>query len=322
MHEKEKTKLHRKLLSWYTQNGRHDLPWRRTNNIYHIYISEIMLQQTQVLRVAQEYYPKFLRHFKTLKELAEASEESIHALWSGLGYYSRATNLHKTAQITGGQLPTEYKELLKLPGIGRYTASALCSFGYNQPLPVVDTNIKRVIMRLFGLRNPAEKIVWEKATLLLNIAEPKAHNLALMDLGALICTPKHPNCSLCPLATFCQAKEQPHDYSITKQSKSIFLELFLGVYIKEKKVAFTVSKGPMYKGLLVLPECEAVQSRHIGSFRHSYTKYRLKVNLYHLQKPPHEALTYLFVEEALNAHISSLTKKALKLLLKEYPSMR
>jgi len=119
----------KKLLEWYELNGRHTLPWRNTTDIYHIYLSEIMLQQTQVNRVRDEYYPQFLQKFPTLKSLGEADIDEVLAAWSGLGYYSRARNLHKTAQLTQGKLPREYKELIKLPGIGSYTASAICSFG-------------------------------------------------------------------------------------------------------------------------------------------------------------------------------------------------
>ena len=132
-------------MQWYETNGRHDLPWRNTDDVYHIYLSEIMLQQTQVNRVRDEYYPQFLEKFPSLEVLANAEQDEVLTAWSGLGYYSRARNLHKTAIASPNSLPSIEQELIKLPGIGRYTASAICSFGHNQKIPVVDTNIARVV---------------------------------------------------------------------------------------------------------------------------------------------------------------------------------
>jgi A/G-specific adenine glycosylase len=158
--------IHTQLLYWYKKDGRHHLPWRNTTNIYHIYLSEIMLQQTQVNRVMEEYYPNFIEKFPTLEELANAKEEEVLAAWSGLGYYSRARNLHKTAKQVKNKMPNEYKSLLVLPGIGKYTASAICSFGYHQSIVVVDTNIARVIRRFFALNDTNEKDVEKKANIL------------------------------------------------------------------------------------------------------------------------------------------------------------
>ncbi len=310
---KNRQRIHQTIQRWYRDHARHDLPWRNTDDIYHVYLSEVMLQQTQVNRVKEEYYPKFLKRFPTLKSLAEAPLEEVHSLWSGLGYYSRATNLHKTAKLTGGQLPKTQKELIKLPGIGRYTASAICCFGYGQAVPVVDTNIKRVLKRFFALDAPGENDIWKKAEELLDISCPKEYNLALMDIGSAICTPKSPQCSHCPLEAWCKGKSAPELYTTVKKSESVFMELFYGIYEKENKIAFTKSKGPMYKGLLVLPECDPIEENLIGSFRHAYTKYRLKVHLYKLEEQPKEVESFLTLEDALCAHISSLTKKALML---------
>ncbi|MDQ7059837.1 MAG: hypothetical protein Q9M43_01345 [Sulfurimonas sp.] len=151
------------LLDWYEKQARLSLPWRTTTNIYHIYLSEIMLQQTQVSRVEAEYYPRFLQRFPTLLSLSRASIEEVNALWSGLGYYRRAKNLHATAQLSPAGLPSTMSELMQLPGIGKYTASAICSFGYKQTLSVVDTNIKRVLKRYFAQEIPSDKEVWQLA---------------------------------------------------------------------------------------------------------------------------------------------------------------
>ena len=301
-----------RLLAWYEKNGRHNLPWRKSDNIYHIYLSEIMLQQTQVNRVRDEFYPQFLEKFPTLKALAAAKEEDVLAAWSGLGYYSRARNLHKTAKLTQDDFPTEYKELLKLPGIGSYTASALCAFGYHQNVVVIDTNIKRVLKRLHALPNPSEKELAKKAERLLNDKEPRAHNLALMDLGSLICTPKKPKCQECPLHEQCQGKEQPQLYSQTKKTKYETMELFYAISTKENKIALTQAGGNMYKGMLELPSCDPIDENFITSFKHSYTKYRLTVKLYKVEEPSGDELIWKSFNELHTLPISSLTKKALK----------
>ena len=299
------------LLKWYETNGRHELPWRNTTDIYHIYLSEIMLQQTQVNRVRDEYYPHFLAKFPTLKALGEAPLEDVLSAWSGLGYYSRARNLHKTAQLTQGKLPSEYKELLKLPGIGSYTASAICSFGYRQSITVVDTNIARVIKRFYALLDANPKSIDAHAAKLLNHKESRAHNLALMDLGSLICLPKNPKCSLCPLREQCQGKTEPELYTQTKKTKYESLELFYGICIKDDKVALTQTEGSMYKGMLELPSIEPLEEDFLRSFKHSYTKYRLTVNLYHLEEIEKECI-WIAMDELHKAPISSLVKKALQ----------
>jgi len=185
----------RKLLHWFSQHGRHDLPWRRTNDPYRIYVSEIMLQQTQVERVVQKY-GSFLQKFPTLQALKEASDEELLAAWSGLGYYRRALAMKSVAKLVD-ELPEDTKELQKLPGIGRYTAHAIASFAYGKAVPVVDVNIERVLRRCFAIEG-GQKEVWQKAQEFLDHSHPKAHNLALMDLGALVCMP-NPACDLCPL---------------------------------------------------------------------------------------------------------------------------
>jgi len=306
--------MQQSLLKWYKEHGRHALPWRNTKNIYHIYLSEIMLQQTQVSRVRDEFYPHFLKKFPTLKALAAAKEEEVLAAWSGLGYYSRARNLHKTAKLTQENFPTEYKELLKLPGIGSYTASAVCAFGYHQNVVVIDTNIKRVLRRFYALLNPSEKELAKKAEKLLNHKEPRAHNLALMDLGSLLCLPKNPACETCPLSRSCQGKTEPELYSQTKKRQYESMELFYAICVREGKIALTQASGNMYKGMLELPSCDPIEENYISSFKHAYTKYRLTVNLYEVEELPEHELLWKSFDELHTLPISSLTKKALKLL--------
>ena len=303
--------VHTKLLHWFEKHGRHDLPWRKTDNIYHIYLSEVMLQQTQVNRVMEEYYPKFLERFPTLAVLADASLEDVLSLWSGLGYYSRAKNLHECAKICQTTLPDDFKELQKLPGIGRYTASAICSFGYNKCLPVVDTNIKRVLIRLFALQNQSDKTIWEKAEAFLNHKHPKEHNLALMDLGSMICTPKAPKCDVCPLSDFCQGSERAEKLIQVKKKEYITMDLFFGINIQDGKIAMTPSKNGMYKGMLVLPQVDPIEENFLGSYKHSYTKYRLNVKLYKSDYIP-EDVVWVDLEGFLEGHYPSLVKKAAK----------
>jgi len=300
---------HKTLLQWYNKEGRHNLPWRNTTNIYHIYLSEIMLQQTQVNRVQEFYYPKFLKLFPTLQMLSQATQEEVLSAWSGLGYYSRARNLHKTAQLLDKRLPNSIKELKKLPGIGEYTASAICSFGFEQPVCVVDTNIARVIKRFFALISPTAFNLRSQATIFLNQEFTRAHNLALMDLGSLICLPKNPNCKECPLSSQCLGKNEPEFYTKKIKKEYINMDLFLGVFIQNNKIALQVSKKNMYKNMLVLPSIEPLDEKFLGVFKHSYTKYRLDVYLYKFSAPK-EKFVWLDLDKFDEAPISSLTKKA------------
>lgn len=303
------------LLAWYETNGRHDLPWRNTENIYHVYLSEIMLQQTQVNRVRDEYYPQFLEKFPSLKALADAEPQEVLAAWSGLGYYSRARNLHATAKLCQESLPQTLEELKKLPGIGEYTASAICSFGHHQNVAVVDTNISRALKRFFALLNPSHVTLTKFAREFVNSEHSRAHNLALMDLGSLVCLPKNPNCKECPLQEKCLGKSEPELYTQTKKTEYESLELFYGVCIQNNKIALTHVTGNMYKGMLELPSVEPMEDEYLGSFKHSYTKYRLKVNLYRISEP-HVTIIWKDINELENAPISSLTKKAQKFFSK------
>jgi A/G-specific adenine glycosylase len=201
------------VLSWYSQHAR-DLPWRKTKDPYKIWLSEIILQQTRVSQ-GLPYYQKFIEHFPTVQHLASAVQEEVLLLWQGLGYYSRARNLHACAQkvVTDfdGDFPASYKELLSLPGIGPYTAAAIASFAFDLPYPAVDGNLIRVFSRLFGVyhvpNSPAsQKEVQRIASELMEGAPPATFNQAMMEMGAMMCTPKKPQCELCPVYEHCYAK--------------------------------------------------------------------------------------------------------------------
>ena len=203
-------KARESLLSWYAKAGR-DLPWRKGCDPYDIWVSEIMLQQTQVKTVIP-YYLRWLAQFPTIEQLAKADLQQVLKAWEGLGYYTRARNLHRAAQEVvqhhGGVFPTELEDVLALPGIGRTTAGGILSAAFNQPLAILDGNVKRVLARLVALPVPPAKAtnqLWELSETLLDREHPKDFNQALMDLGATICTPKHPNCPSCPWIPYCQA---------------------------------------------------------------------------------------------------------------------
>ena len=203
------------LLKWYLQNKR-DLPWRNTTNPYYIWLSEVMLQQTRVAQ-GTPYFLKFTTVFPTVFDLAKAHEEDVLKLWQGLGYYSRARNLHKTAQFVAfelnGKFPDTYEKLLKLKGIGTYTAAAIASFSYNEAVPVVDGNVFRVLSRYFDIETDISSSEAKKEfTVLANELLPKdkanVFNQAIMEFGALQCVPKSPDCSNCVLNDCCLALQK------------------------------------------------------------------------------------------------------------------
>ena len=203
------------LLQWYLHHKR-DLPWRNTTDPYPIWLSEIMLQQTRVAQ-GMSYFYSFTETFPTVFDLANAPEEQVLKLWQGLGYYSRARNLHKTAQVVANELygvfPNNYKELLKLKGIGEYTAAAIASFAYNEVVPVVDGNVFRVLSRVFDIETdiasaPAKKQFTELAQELIPKNNPALFNQAIMEFGALQCVPKNPKCEICIFNDKCLALQK------------------------------------------------------------------------------------------------------------------
>jgi A/G-specific adenine glycosylase len=206
--------LQSRLLNWYNKNKR-TLPWRDHPDAYAIWVSEIMLQQTRVETVIS-YFEKWMQLFPTVQTLADASERDVLNAWEGLGYYSRARNLHKAAKMMvseyGGRLPRDMDELIKLPGIGRYTVGAIASIAFDMDEPALDGNLKRVYARLFDLEEPVdspkgEKLLWDIARENLPKGRAGDFNQALMDLGATICIPKNPRCLICPLMAICRARE-------------------------------------------------------------------------------------------------------------------
>ena len=206
-----------RLLSWYDGNRR-DLPWRQDRDPYRVWLSEIMLQQTRVSAVL-EHYRRFLLRFPTVQKLASAREASVLAAWSGLGYYRRARMMHAAAKVIvkrhDGRFPVTIAELRALPGVGRYTAAAIASIVFNTPAAVVDGNVERVLGRVFGTALAGEPL-WQAAEALLSRRRPGDFNQAMMELGALVCLPRQPRCSICPVFNLCATRGKPES-----QEKSI-----------------------------------------------------------------------------------------------------
>lgn len=226
-------KISTSIISWYKDHKR-DLPWRDTTDPYQIWLSEIILQQT---RVAQglPYFLKFVEHFPTIRQLAEASEEEVLTLWQGLGYYSRARNMHYTAMYVSNQLngkfPETYSKILKLKGVGEYTAAAISSFAFGLPYPVLDGNVYRVLARLFGIEAPIDKphgqrIFKETLNSIFDDKNPALWNQAVMEFGAMMCTPKKPNCKECPVSQHCEALKNDKVYKLPyKEGKTKVIEV-------------------------------------------------------------------------------------------------
>ena len=253
--------LVRALLDWFGTNAR-DLPWRRTSDPYAIWISEIMLQQTQVGTVIP-YWERWLRALPDIATLAAASPEKVLKLWEGLGYYSRARNLQAAAQEIvarhGGKFPREFAAILELPGIGRYTAGAISSIAFHQPAPILDGNVIRVLTRLFGIReNPREKQtnekLWELAQQLVILASEAGQggtacshlNQSLMELGALVCTPRQPQCPLCPLRAQCAAlREGIVDQLPNLGKRAAATPRFVTAFVVERTGKFLVRQRPV-----------------------------------------------------------------------------
>lgn len=305
--------LRRALLAWFRAEAR-ELPWRRTKDPYRIWLSEIMLQQTRVDQ-GLPYYERFLAAFPDIFALARASEDQVLKAWEGLGYYTRARNLHRTAkriaEDCGGVFPRQAEMLLMLPGIGRYTAGAIASIAFGERVPVLDGNVKRVLARLFDVAesiddSATEKRLWDLAGRLVPQKDPGDFNQAMMELGARICTPKKPDCAGCPLSRWCAARaaDTVHERPIRSGKKAVpHKEIVVAVIEREGK--FLIGRRPpegLLGGLWEFPggklekgeshqqalvrECKeelGVVVRPgglIATVRHAYTHFRVTLNVY------------------------------------------
>jgi A/G-specific adenine glycosylase len=280
--------LHRNLLAWYAREAR-DLPWRQTQDPYAITVAEFMLQQTQVVTVLP-YYTNWLASLPTVQALADAPETTVLSLWQGLGYYSRARNLHRLARVVlsehGGQFPRDYTALRQLPGIGEYTANAILAFAYDLSAPVVDGNIARVLTRWFDysgtidstagktwLRESAQALQPKKSS-------PRSWNSAVMELGATLCRAGKPDCLLCPVRPACRAEQPENLPRKAPRPATTYLEETRGLFRREGSILLVESPGPRWKGLWRLPEISPDPAETpLASCVYPITRYRITLNL-------------------------------------------
>jgi A/G-specific adenine glycosylase len=319
------------LLRWFARHAR-DLPWRRTRDPYAIWVSEIMLQQTQV-KTVMPYWSRWMKELPTLQTLARATPAKIHKLWEGLGYYTRVRNMQKAARLIlarhGGEFPTDFDQVLELPGIGRYTAGAVCSIAFNQPRPILDGNVIRVLTRVFGIDgDPKEKAVNARLWGLAGQLVTEAHRLgrargrddainrhpgesflcsqlnqSLMELGALVCTPRTPRCADCPLARRCFARKHARTEELprltprqppTRRRFVAFVVEQHGRFLVQQRPADVVNahlwefpnveiapdeSNPSAAGGTALGFTPAA-THQLCSLRHSITRYRIQLDVF------------------------------------------
>lgn len=285
------------VLNWYADHGRHDLPWQNTKDAYRIWVSEIMLQQTQVITVIP-YYQRFMQRFASIADLAQAPTDEVLHLWTGLGYYARARNLHKTAQIIHqdyqGEFPASFDQVLALPGIGRSTAGAILAFSSQQHFAILDGNVKRVLARFYEVegwygKKAVEKQLWQLAEANTPKDGVDKYTQAIMDLGATVCTRSKPNCEACPLISDCLAHknqrtgELPHGKpKKTKPVKSTYMLL-----VKNEQDEFLLKQNPpsgIWGSLWCPPQFEDLKQqadyeviKHLPVLRHTFSHYHLDI---------------------------------------------
>jgi A/G-specific adenine glycosylase len=306
------------LIDWQKQHGRHQLPWQGTRDAYRIWLSEIMLQQTQVATVIP-YYARFLNSFPDVAALAAAPTETVMAHWSGLGYYTRARNLHRCAQQVvsnhAGRFPSDPETLASLPGIGKSTAAAIAAFAYGARAAILDGNVKRVFCRVFGVEGfpgqaAVEKHLWQRAEAMLPEREIEAYTQGLMDLGATLCTRTRPACDRCPMQSRCiaHASGRTSELPARKPKKAIPEKSTVMLVVVHKGEILMEQRPPegIWGGLLSLPELNRLSSENsdvdldeqlalalssfgdideimmLSSFVHGFTHYRLSVMPVHV----------------------------------------
>lgn len=337
-----------RLITWQKQHGRHDLPWQNTTDPYAIWVSEIMLQQTQVAAVIG-YYSRFMQRFPTIAALSEASQDEVLQYWSGLGYYSRARNLHNAAQTImdehGGEFPQDFETIQTLSGIGRSTAAAIASFAFNQVQTILDGNVKRVLTRHFAIEGwpgtpKIEKELWLLAEQLLPQTDMVAYTQGLMDLGATLCTRSKPQCARCPLTASCAALQQQRVTQLpaakprkaTPEKNTTMLVLLEGDNVMLEKRPSTGIWG----GLWSFPELETdsdyinIAQRRFGvsvqpaaalpGLSHAFTHFKLHITPQPLtvtKRNPQAGepgTVWLNIEDAISAAIPTPVRKILQSL--------
>jgi len=337
-----------RLITWQKQYGRHDLPWQNTADPYAIWVSEIMLQQTQVSAVIG-YYSKFMQRFPDIAALADATQDEVLQHWSGLGYYSRARNLHNAAQTImdehGGRFPQDFAAIQTLSGIGRSTAAAIASFAFNQVQTILDGNVKRVLARHFAIEGwpgtpKIEKELWSLADTLLPKTDMIAYTQGLMDLGATLCTRSKPQCQLCPLRETCRAYQEHRVHQLpTPKPRKATPEKHTTMMILLQGDAVMLEKRPptgIWGGLWSFPEADdhddyATVAQHrfgvssrlkqpLPTLSHAFTHFKLHIKPQPLEVIAHNSKVneaghiWLSIEDAIGAAIPTPVRKILQSL--------
>jgi A/G-specific adenine glycosylase len=315
----QRKKFRRRLLAWYDQHRR-DLPWRASRDPYRVWLSEIMLQQTRVAAVIDHYH-EFLRRFPTVEKLAAAREASVLAAWSGLGYYRRARMLHAAAKVIvrqhGGKFPPIEEGLRALPGIGRYTAAAIASIAFDEPVAVVDGNVARVLQRLSGKRLAGEEL-WTAANHLLDAKRPGDFNQAVMELGAVLCTPRAPSCLTCPVVELCATRgELPiTTRPAPQQKREIHYALNRRNRDSRGGEVFLVRRPPdasLMPGMWELPELASMSGGSPSfTLRHSITVTDYSVRVWRAAAPSRVAGKWIPLERLGQVALTGLARKILR----------
>lgn len=320
--------FHDKLHGWYAQHGRKDLPWRNTDDPYPIYISEVMLQQTQVKTVLERYYFPFLKRFPTLTALANAPQDDVLKHWEGLGYYNRAINLHRAAKQTEPALPDTEEALIALPGIGKNTARAILAFGFRQPAAILEANVKRVIHRIFAWESANDTVLWEAAEAIADAINPFDYNQAMMDIGATLCTKKNPACDICPANHLCTGKGSPEHYPAPKQKKQTPTHKRTLIIWEDPtgRIHLSARNNRHLNGLYGLPQYEhdeaflldnvyAKNAVELGKFKHVYSHYTLAATVLKAPYPTLSNSPDWFARDTIESlALSKADHKALALL--------
>jgi A/G-specific adenine glycosylase len=313
-----------RLLEWFRTSGR-DLPWRHTKDPYAILVSEFMLQQTQVATVLP-YYERWLNRFPTAQSLSEATLPEVLSIWQGLGYYSRARNLLSAAKavVEQGAFPKDPEAIQRLPGVGRYTASAVASFAFGQRVPMVEANIARVLARLHNLALPIDEkegqaALWEMAERILPKKNAPEFNAALMELGALVCTPKKPQCMLCPVRSWCSATD-PEALPKKLRRRQSFADTDNCVFLLiNGKVMLEQETGKRLGGLWRLPRTTTPErTKPLLSIKYSIMHYRVTLNVLKCSKrfiPNHSECSWFPVDALAEVPMVAPHRRALVELL-------
>lgn len=308
------SRLRRALLAWYAANRR-ELPWRRSRDPYRVWISEIMLQQTRVGAVLPRY-ESFLKKFPSVEKLAGARESSVLAEWSGLGYYRRARNLHRAAKLVkgehGGCFPSSAQLWRELPGIGRYTAAAISSIACGEAVAVLDGNVKRVIARLGAVRSEGES--WSAAEALLDRERPGDFNQAMMELGALVCLPRQPRCSSCPIRSFCRTCGNGHPDRVARPRAKQEIAYALVRSRDSLRLVRRAAEDRLMPGMWELPRVEGAGASDppLFALRHSITVTDYVVSVVTSEHSAVKLGTWVRISRLSSMPLTGLAKKILR----------